>query len=61
MASIASSSHPARKCSGTATLTMWEGGGSYGAVAALGIIQIVPLLLIVILMRWVESRLSSRA
>jgi iron(III) transport system permease protein len=52
---------PGTQVLGTATLTMWEGGGSYGAVAALGIIQIVPLLAIVVLMRWVESRLSSRA
>ncbi len=52
---------PGTQVLGTATLTMWEGGGSYGAVAALGIIQIVPLLAIVVLMRWVESRVTSRA
>lgn len=52
---------PGTQVLGTATLTMWEGGGSYGAVAALGILQIVPLLLIVVLMRWVESRVSRLA
>ena len=29
---------------GTISLTMWEEGGSYGAVSALGVIQILPLL-----------------
>ena len=28
---------------GTISLTMWEEGGSYGAVSALGVIQIIPL------------------
>ena len=32
---------------GTISLTMWEEGGSYGAVAALGVLQILPLLVIV--------------
>jgi len=49
---------PGTQVLGTATLTLWEGGGSYGAVAALGIIQIVPLLAIVVLMRWVEGRVT---
>jgi iron(III) transport system permease protein len=49
---------PGTQVLGTATLTLWEGGGSYGAVAALGIVQIVPLLAIVIAMRWVERRLG---
>jgi iron(III) transport system permease protein len=52
---------PGTQVLGTATLTMWEGGGSYGAVAALGILQIVPLLAIVVVMRWVESRVSRLA
>ena len=32
---------------GTISLTMWEEGGSYGAVWALGVIQIIPLIIIV--------------
>ena len=45
---------------GTISLTMWEEGGSYGAVAALGILQIVPLLLIVAGLRWLETRVHRR-
>jgi iron(III) transport system permease protein len=45
---------------GTITLTMWEEGGSYGAVSALGVIQIIPLLLIVAGLRWVELRVEKR-
>jgi iron(III) transport system permease protein len=45
---------------GPLTLTMWEEGGSYGAVCAMGIVQIVPLIAIVILMRRVEERVSAR-
>lgn len=45
---------------GTISLTMWEEGGSYGAVSALGMIQIVPLLTIVIGLRWLETRINRR-
>jgi iron(III) transport system permease protein len=45
---------------GTISLTMWEEGGSYGAVCALGMIQIIPLLVIVALLRWLETRLRRR-
>ena len=45
---------------GTISLTMWEEGGSYGAVCALGMIQILPLLAIVALLRWLETRLRRR-
>lgn len=46
---------------GTITLTMWEEGGSYGAVCALGVIQIVPLIAIVALLRGLEKRMSRSA
>jgi iron(III) transport system permease protein len=46
---------------GTISLTMWEEGGSYGAVAALGVIQIVPLAIIVAGLRVVELRIQRRA
>ena len=46
---------------GTISLTMWEEGGSYGAVAALGVIQIIPLVLIVAALRWFEMRVQRRA
>jgi hypothetical protein len=46
---------------GTISLTMWEEGGSYGAVAALGVIQIVPLAIIVAGLRAVELRIQRRA
>jgi iron(III) transport system permease protein len=46
---------------GTISLTMWEEGGSYGAVAALGVIQIVPVLVIVACLRWLETRVNRRA
>jgi iron(III) transport system permease protein len=45
---------------GTIALTMWEEGGSYGAISALGVLQILPLLVIVALLRWVEKRAVSR-
>jgi iron(III) transport system permease protein len=45
---------------GPLTLTMWEEGGSYGAVCAMGIVQIVPLVVIVIIMRRLEARVSAR-
>ncbi|MGB6535806.1 MAG: iron ABC transporter permease [Xanthobacteraceae bacterium] len=44
----------------TISLTMWEEGGSYGAVAALGILQIVPLLVIVAGLRFLETRVQRR-
>jgi iron(III) transport system permease protein len=44
----------------TISLTMWEEGGSYGAVAALGIIQIAPLLVIVAGLRFLETRVARR-
>ncbi len=43
---------------GTISLTMWEEGGSYGAVCALGIVQIIPLVIIVAFLRWLEKRVS---
>jgi iron(III) transport system permease protein len=46
---------------GTISLTMWEEGGSYGAVAALGVVQIVPLAIIVAGLRAVELRIQRRA
>jgi len=45
---------------GTISLTMWEEGGSYGAVAALGVVQIVPLLVIVMVLRAIEVRVQRR-
>jgi iron(III) transport system permease protein len=44
---------------GSISLTMWEEGGSYGAVCALGIIQILPLILIVAVLRRLERRISN--
>jgi len=44
---------------GTVSLTMWEEGGSYGAVAALGVLQILPLLFIVAALRWLEMRVQK--
>ena len=44
----------------TISLTMWEEGGSYGAVAALGVLQIVPLLIIVAGLRFLETRVHRR-
>jgi iron(III) transport system permease protein len=45
---------------GTITLTMWEEGGSYGAVAALGVIQVIPLIIIVAGLRWLELHIQRR-
>ncbi len=45
---------------GTISLTMWEEGGSYGAVCALGVIQILPLVAIVAGLRWFERKVSAR-
>lgn len=44
----------------TISLTMWEEGGSYGAVAALGVLQIAPLLVIVAGLRLLETRVHRR-
>jgi iron(III) transport system permease protein len=44
---------------GTISLTMWEEGGSYGAVCALGVIQIAPLILIVALLRRLERHVQG--
>ena len=44
---------------GTVSLTMWDEGGSYGAVCALGIIQILPLIVIVAALRWLERRIAQ--
>ena len=52
---------PGTNVLGTISLTMWEEGGSYGAVAALGIIQILPLLVIVAALRWLEMRVQRAA
>jgi iron(III) transport system permease protein len=46
---------------GTISLTMWEEGGSYGAVCALGVIQIVPLAVIVAVLRFIEMRVNRLA
>jgi iron(III) transport system permease protein len=45
---------------GTITLTMWEEGGSYGAVSALGVIQVIPLIVIVASLRWLELHVQRR-
>jgi iron(III) transport system permease protein len=47
---------PGTNVLGTISLTMWEEGGSYGAVSALAVVQIVPLLLIVAGLRFLEMR-----
>jgi iron(III) transport system permease protein len=49
---------PGTNVLGTISLTMWEEGGSYGAVSALGVLQILPLLIIVAGLRWLESRVQ---
>jgi iron(III) transport system permease protein len=46
---------------GTISLTMWEEGGGYGAVSALGVMQIIPLLVIVAGLRWLEMRVQRGA
>jgi iron(III) transport system permease protein len=51
---------PGTNVLGTISLTMWEEGGSYGAVAALGVLQILPLLIIVASLRWLESRVRRQ-
>jgi iron(III) transport system permease protein len=40
---------------GTVSLTLWEGGGSLGAVCALGVVEVIPLVLIVAVMRRLEN------
>jgi ABC-type Fe3+ transport system permease subunit len=45
----------------TVSLTLWEGGGSIGAVCALGILEIVPLVAIVLVMRRLEMAVRSSA
>ncbi len=52
-------SGPGTHVLGTISLTMWEEGGSFGAVCALGVIQIMPLILVVSLMRWIETRMGA--
>lgn len=52
-------SGPGTHVLGTISLTMWEEGGSFGAVCALGVIQIIPLVFIVSLMRWIENRVGA--
>jgi hypothetical protein len=39
---------------------MWEEGGSYGAVSALGVIQVIPLIIIVAGLRWLELGVQRR-
>ncbi len=51
---------PGTQVLGTVSLTMWEEGGSFGAVCALGVLQIFPLLVIVIIMRAVELQIAKR-
>jgi iron(III) transport system permease protein len=51
---------PGTNVLGTISLTMWEEGGSYGAVSALAIVQILPLLLIVAALRLLEMRVLRR-
>lgn len=45
---------PGTQVLGTISLTMWEEGGSFGAVCALGVFQILPLVVIVFIMRRIE-------
>jgi len=40
---------------GTVSLTLWEGGGSLGAVCALGVVEVIPLVIIVAVMRRLEN------
>jgi iron(III) transport system permease protein len=51
---------PGTQVLGTLTLTMWEEGGGYGTVCAMGIVQIAPLIVIVAVLRWLEQRVSAR-
>jgi iron(III) transport system permease protein len=49
---------PGTQVLGTLTLVMWEEGGGYGAVCAMGMVQIVPLIVIVTILRWLEERVG---
>ncbi len=51
---------PTTQVLGTISLTLWEEGGSFGNVAAISVIQIIPLVLIVGLMRHMENKISKR-
>jgi iron(III) transport system permease protein len=51
---------PTTQVLGTISLTLWEEGGSFGNVAAISVIQIVPLIMIVGLMRHMENKISKR-
>jgi iron(III) transport system permease protein len=51
---------PSTQVLGTISLTLWEEGGSFGNVAAISVIQIVPLVMIVGLMRHMENKISKR-
>ena len=51
---------PGTQVLGTISLTMWEEGGSFGAVCALGMVQIAPLIVVVILLRKMETIISRR-
>lgn len=51
---------PRTQVLGTISLTLWEEGGSFGTVAALAVIQIIPLIMIVAVMRHMENKISRR-
>ncbi len=51
---------PTTQVLGTISLTLWEEGGSFGNVAAISVIQIIPLVMIVGLMRHMENKISNR-
>lgn len=53
-------SGPGTHVLGTISLTMWEEGGSFGAICALGVVQIIPLTVIVMAMRWLEQKIGDR-
>ena len=44
---------------GTVSLTLWEGGGSLGAVCALGVVEVIPLVVIVAVMRRLETAIRT--
>ena len=44
---------------GTVSLTLWEGGGSLGAVCALGVVEVIPLVVIVAVMRRLETSIRA--
>jgi iron(III) transport system permease protein len=43
----------------TVSLTLWEGGGSIGAVCALGVLEVIPLVALVLIMRRLEMAMRS--